>query len=126
MIHLIMGMRLNLELHSRWLDSYQRTFQELFTCENVISFTKPLLQRALNLLNRQGKEDWVDLKVDGEYGPATLQALIKYIKNRGKEGEKVLVRLLNIMQGQRYIEITETNPKHEQFFYGWLANRISL
>ncbi|MDC4422511.1 hypothetical protein NQ683_17180 [Acinetobacter baumannii] len=91
-----------------------------------ISFTKPLLQRALNLLNRQGKEGWVDLKVDGEYGPATLQALIKYIKNRGKEGEKVLVRLLNIMQGQRYIEITETNPKHEQFFYGWLANRISL
>ncbi|EGJ67359.1 putative Peptidoglycan domain protein [Acinetobacter baumannii 6014059] len=91
-----------------------------------ISFTKPLLQRALNLLNRQGKEDWVDLKVDGEYGPATLQALIKYIKNRGKEGEKVLVRLLNIMQGQRYIEITETNPKHEQFFYVWLANRISL
>ncbi|MEJ8499396.1 putative peptidoglycan-binding domain-containing protein, partial [Acinetobacter baumannii] len=51
---------------------------------------------------------------------------VKYIKNRGKEGEKVLVRLLNIMQGQRYIEITETNPKHEQFFYGWLANRISL
>lgn len=66
------------------------------------------------------------VQVDGEYGPATLQALIKYIKNRGKEGEKVLVRLLNIMQGQRYIEITETNPKHEQFFYGWLANRISL
>lgn len=91
-----------------------------------ISFTKPLLQRALNLLNRQGKEGWVDLKVAGEYGPATLQALIKYIKNRGKEGEKVLVRLLNIMQGQRYIEITEINPKHEQFFYGWLANRISL
>ncbi|MFW2735737.1 putative peptidoglycan-binding domain-containing protein, partial [Acinetobacter baumannii] len=43
-----------------------------------------------------------------------------------RQGEKVLVRLLNIMQGQRYIEITETNPKHEQFFYGWLANRISL
>ncbi|HAV5381093.1 TPA: peptidoglycan-binding protein [Acinetobacter baumannii] len=25
----------------------------------------------------------------------------------GKEGEKVLVRVLNIMQGQRYIEICE-------------------
>lgn len=162
MIHLIMGMRLNLNYTSHcsqlWLSrcngefnvrDSQRNYRNQYWLEprfdqvNLIStlvaeelfdtgvncgisFTKPLLQRALNLLNRQGKEGWVDLKVDGEYGPATLQALIKYIKNRGKEGEKVLVRLLNIMQGQRYIEITETNPKHEQFFYGWLANRISL
>ncbi|MNV18676.1 putative Peptidoglycan domain protein [compost metagenome] len=40
---------------------------------------------------------------------------------RGKEGEKVLVRVLNIMQGQRYIEICERNPSQEQFFYGWIA-----
>lgn len=44
----------------------------------------------------------------------------------GKEGEEVLVRVLNIMQGQRYIEICERNPTQEQFFYGWIANRISL
>jgi lysozyme family protein len=91
-----------------------------------ISFTKPLLQRALNLLNRQGKEGWVDLVVDSDYGPATLNALSMYIQKRGSEGEKVLVRLLNIMQGQHYIEITEKNSKYEQFFYGWLANRVSL
>lgn len=76
-------------------------------------------------MNRQGKEDWVDLKVDGEYGPATLQALIKYIKTVVRK-VKSAGTASNIMQGQRYIEITETNPKHEQFFYGWLANRISL
>ncbi|HBC3620727.1 hypothetical protein KTI28_19305, partial [Acinetobacter baumannii] len=45
---------------------------------------------------------------------------------RGKEGEKVLVRVLNIMQGQRYIEICERNPSQEQFFYGWIANRVSM
>ncbi|AIL77899.1 peptidoglycan-binding protein [Acinetobacter baumannii] len=44
----------------------------------------------------------------------------------GKEGGKVLVRVLNIMQGQRYIEICERNPTQEQFFYGWIANRVSL
>ncbi|WP_276308046.1 putative peptidoglycan-binding domain-containing protein, partial [Acinetobacter baumannii] len=27
---------------------------------------------------------------------------------------------LNIMQGQRYIEICERNPTQEQFFYGWI------
>ncbi|WP_151768832.1 glycoside hydrolase family 108 protein [Acinetobacter oleivorans] len=88
-------------------------------------FAKPLLQRALNLLNNQGRAGWTDLAVDGIYGPATLNALKTYLANRGKEGEKVLVRVLNIMQGQRYIEICERNPSQEQFFYGWISNRIS-
>ncbi|CAM0702590.1 TPA: glycoside hydrolase family 108 protein [Acinetobacter baumannii] len=89
------------------------------------NFAKPLLQRALNLLNNQGKAGWPDLKVDGVYGSATLGALKTYLSKRGKEGEKVLVRVLNIMQGQRYIEICERNPKQEQFFYGWINNRIA-
>ncbi len=55
-------------------------------------FAKPLLQRALNLLNNQGKAGWPDLTVDGIYGPATLNALKTYLAKRGKEGKKVLVR----------------------------------
>ncbi|ENV76184.1 glycoside hydrolase family 108 protein [Acinetobacter ursingii] len=87
-------------------------------------FAKPLLQRALNLLNNQGKGGWSDLTVDGIYGPVTLNALKVYLVKRGKEGEKVLVRILNILQGQRYIEIAERNPTQEQFFYGWISNRV--
>ncbi|WIH75533.1 glycoside hydrolase family 108 protein [Acinetobacter baumannii] len=89
-------------------------------------FAQPLLQRALNLLNNQGKAGWPDLKVDGVYGPATLKAFKTYLDKRGKDGEKVLVRVLNIMQGQRYIEICERNPSQEQFFFGWIANRVSI
>ncbi|HAV6207280.1 TPA: glycoside hydrolase family 108 protein [Acinetobacter baumannii] len=89
-------------------------------------FAKPLLQRALNLLNNQGKAGYADLEVDGVYGSETLRALKTYLAKRGKEGEKVLVRVLNIMQGQRYIEICERNPKQEQFFYGWIANRVVI
>ncbi|WP_267530651.1 glycoside hydrolase family 108 protein [Acinetobacter oleivorans] len=88
-------------------------------------FAKPLLQHALNLLNNQGKSGWPDLAVDGIYGPATLNTLKTYLAKRGKDGEKVLVRVLNIMQGQRYIEICERNSTQEKFFYGWIANRIS-
>lgn len=51
-------------------------------------FAKPLLQRALNLLNNKGKVGWPDLTVDGIYGPATLNALKTYLAKRGKEGEK--------------------------------------
>ncbi len=91
-----------------------------------VNFAKPLLQRALNLLNNEGKAGYADLKVDGVYGSNTLGALKTYLAKRGKEGEKVLVRVLNIMQGQRYIEICERNPKQEQFFYGWIANRVVI
>ncbi|MDP7947276.1 putative peptidoglycan-binding domain-containing protein, partial [Acinetobacter baumannii] len=30
------------------------------------------------------------------------------------------------MQGQRYIEICERNPSQEQFFYGWISNRVVI
>lgn len=89
-------------------------------------FAKPLLQRALNLLNNQGKAGFPDLVIDGVYGSETLRALKIYLAKRGKDGEKVLVRVLNIMQGQRYIEICERNPSQEQFFYGWVSNRVVM
>ncbi|WP_151827592.1 glycoside hydrolase family 108 protein [Acinetobacter oleivorans] len=89
-------------------------------------FAKPLLQRALNLLNNNGKAGFPDLVIDGVYGSTTLGALKIYLAKRGKDGEKVLVRVLNIMQGQRYIEICERNPTQEQFFYGWISNRVTL
>jgi len=102
--------------------------EELFdTAINCgVNFAKPLLQRALNLLNKEGKEGWSNLALDGQYGPNTFQALTTYLNKRHKDGEKVLVRVLNIMQGQHYIEITEKNPNYEDFFYGWILNRVAL
>ena len=89
-----------------------------------VAFAKPLLQRALNLLNNQGKEGWPDLAVDGIYGPATLSALKTYLAKRGKDGETALLRVLNILQGNRYIEIAERNPSQEKYFFGWVLNRV--
>ena len=91
-----------------------------------VAFAKPLLQRALNLLNNQGKEGWSDLAVDGIYGPATLSALKTYLAKRGTSGETALLRVLNIMQGNRYIEIAERNPSQEKYFFGWISNRVVI
>jgi len=44
-----------------------------------------------------------DLKLDGVYGPT-----------------------LNILQGNWYIEICERNPSQEQFFFGWVSNRVVM
>lgn len=81
------------------------------------------LQRALNALNRRGR-DYPDLDVDSSIGPATLAALQGYMNVRGEEGEAVLLKALEALQGERYIRLAERRAANEAFVYGWLANRI--
>lgn len=81
------------------------------------------LQRALNLLNA-GATLYPDLKVDGQIGAITIQALAGYKKARGAAGETVLVKVLDGFQVAYYADITEGRPANEAFFYGWIANRI--
>ena len=82
------------------------------------------LQRALTALNRNAK-DYPDLTPDGRIGPGTLSALDAFFAARGKApGEKVLMRALEALQGERYLRLAECRPANEAFLYGWLANRI--
>lgn len=83
------------------------------------------LQRALNALN-DGARVYPDIAVDGICGNATARTLAKYLQYRGAEGEVVLLRCLNCMQGARYAELAELAPKNERFFYGWMLNRVML
>ncbi|HEX7875525.1 MAG TPA: glycosyl hydrolase 108 family protein [Sphingobium sp.] len=81
------------------------------------------LQRALNALNRNQK-DYPDLKVDRAVGAKTLRALTAFMALRGKVGEKVLLKAIEALQGERYLTLAERRPANEAFLYGWLANRI--
>ena len=81
------------------------------------------LQRALNTLNLKG-ELYKDLAVDGAIGDITINALVLYLSHRGKQGELVLLRMLNSLQGARYIEITEAREANEDFIFGWFLNRV--
>lgn len=83
------------------------------------------LQRALNALNRE-EADYPDLPLDGLIGPATLSALGAYLRKRGPEGETVLLRVLNCLQGARYIQIAEARPGNEDFVFGWFRHRIAI
>lgn len=82
-----------------------------------------MLQRALNLLNRDGS-DYPDIGVDGATGAITLHALNGYRARRGAGGEVVLLIALNAQQGCRYMDLAEKDPSQEAFLNGWLANRI--
>lgn len=79
------------------------------------------LQRALNVANRRGK-DYVDIVVDGDIGPATIAALKAHIAKRGRRN---LLRMLNALQGAKYIAIAENNQSQEAFVNGWF-NRVEM
>lgn len=81
------------------------------------------LQRALNALNRNGK-DYADMAVDGAIGRVTLAALDAFLDHRGPSGEAVLIKAVEALQGERYLDLAERRPANEAFLYGWLANRI--
>jgi lysozyme family protein len=88
-----------------------------------IGLPGPWLQRILNALNNHGK-DYPDLGVDGEIGPATVGALRDFLNRRGAAGERVILRALNCQQGVRYLDITEKREQNEDFYFGWLLNRV--
>jgi lysozyme family protein len=81
------------------------------------------LQRALNVLNQEGKL-FPDIAVDGNIGKMTIASLGSFLKARGKDGETVLLRMLNAQQSVRYMDIAEGNASQERFVYGWQLNRV--
>lgn len=87
------------------------------------SVAATFLQRSLNALNR-GARDYPDVVPDGAIGSATLAALSGFVARRGKRGERVLVKAIEALRGERYVALAESRPTDETFLYGWLANRI--
>lgn len=81
------------------------------------------LQRALNVLNRRGR-DYPDIAVDGRIGALTVASLKAFLKVRGAPGEEVLIKACEALQGARYIAIAEGRETQEDFMFGWLAHRV--
>jgi lysozyme family protein len=81
------------------------------------------LQRSLNALNR-GQKDYPDIAVDRRIGPGTIHALKRFLTHRATSGEKVLLKAMEALQGERYLALAEQRPANEAFLYGWLASRL--
>lgn len=78
------------------------------------------LQEALNLANRNGKW-WDDIKEDGKWGPTTYGTLRKAF-DRGEENK--IYKIMNILQGEFYINKMRANPAKEKWI-GWF-NRVTI
>ena len=83
------------------------------------------LQKCLNALNREQK-DYPDVKVDGVLGNGTLYALRRFMAVRRREGETVMMRALNSLQGAGYIELALRREKDERFVFGQILNRVAI
>lgn len=96
--------------------SNQKIANELFdTAVNMGQGVAALfIQRSLNVSNRNGK-DYPDLQVDGNVGAITVNA----VNNHPRSDQ--LLKLLNTLQGAKYIAICEANPSQEIFMTSWLS-----
>lgn len=125
----------NGKLQSLVLDFYKKEFWDVLALDHVkeqsiatelfdtsvnmgTGIAAMFLQQVLNATNRNGR-DYPDLKEDFVIGPATINTL-----NSHRSPGNVL-KLLNCLQGARYIDICRNRPVNEEFMPGWL-NRVEL
>lgn len=77
------------------------------------------LQRALNLLNNQQKS-YPDIPVDRKIGPQTIELVNNH------KYPATLVKILNVLQGARYIAIGEKDKTQEENIRGWFDQRVKI
>lgn len=90
------------------------------------------LQKALRLLNMShAKELFPDVTVDGSMGKTpetsqTVKALSAYLSARKRDGQTILLRMLNCQQGAYFMDITDKRVQNEEFINGWFLNRVTI
>lgn len=81
------------------------------------------LQEGLNLLNRD-QQNYLDVEIDGKIGQHTLGTLRQFLELENRRPD-YLLKLMNLMQVNYYVEIMRRDPTQERFARGWL-NRVDL
>lgn len=86
---------------------------------NGKDFAGRALQRTVNCMNKNQKL-WKNIAVDGKIGPATI-SIVNQIKD-----QKLIRKVLNLYQAWRFINLCEQDETQEDFFSGWIQQRVQL
>jgi len=101
------------------LDNFpsQEVAEEMFdTGVNMgIGRAAKFLQKSLNYLNRNGKL-YPDLIVDGDIGGKSLSAVDKIFHDGD---DKILLTMLNVLQGNHYMQYMDKDPVQRKYARGW-------
>ena len=100
----------------------EETGEEMFDQSVNLGIKRAIehLQRSLNILNDR-QTFYPDIKVDGAIGNQTFEA---YKNCCSKQGENMLVNVLNMFQGKYYIELMEKQNVFEKFI--GLFKRVTI
>lgn len=90
-----------------------------------IGVAASFLQRSLNVFNNQ-QAHYLDVELTSTVGPKTLESLRVFLNRRAPDGETVLLRALNALQGAKYIKLAEVRQKDEKFTFGWFLRRVRM
>ena len=90
-----------------------------------IGVAASFLQRSLNVFNNQ-QAHYLDVELTSTVGPKTLESLRVFLNRRAPDGETVLLRALNALQGAKYIKLAEVRQKDEKFAFGWFLRRVRM
>jgi lysozyme family protein len=119
---------------------YRKNYWDINHCEEISEWNEPIafevfdtgvnmgtriaaqfFQMAINVMNKDGRL-YSDIAVDKIIGPTTLMTMRKL----GSESDKRnVLKILNILQGARYLSICESHKSQEKFIRGWLS-RVAL
>ena len=90
-----------------------------------IAVAASFLQRSLNVFNNL-QAHYLDVEATSTVGPKTIAALTSFLNRRAPDGERVLLRALNSLQGAKYIKLAEVRQKDEKFAFGWFLRRVRI
>lgn len=76
------------------------------------------VKQAVRFLQEALVISGLNISIDGRIGPKTLAA------TNGADTE-ILLRLLNILQGEKYLQIVRADPSQRLFLRGWLRRADS-
>ena len=101
----------------------QNVAEEIFdTGINMgLSRAGKFLQKSLNCLNRN-QSLYADISIDGKVGNNTINALNALLNT---DDNTVLLKMMNVLQGNHYIEYMGNDPRQERFARGWFS-RVEL
>lgn len=123
---------LNLAVKNFYRENYYLSYWDDLPVELVIELydnavnmgikeSVEFLQESLNLLNRN-EVTYENLLVDGKYGKITHTAVKYYLRNDQIE---LLLKYINVLQGNHYINIMRKDETQEIFARGWF-NRVEI
>jgi len=115
---------------------YKTTYWDMMLCDEMTDMEQPLaeelfdtgvnmgisraatfLQIALNVLNRN-QQLYPDILEDGLLGDQTLLSLRKYLE---KDKIDLLIKIINVLQGNHYIQYMKKDPRQEKYARGWFS-----